>query len=135
MNFKDRRVAKLIIAAQFASDHSKGIHVIPLEYNLSCVRGYAAKAFLITKAIELLNEYHSKVFNYFVTKGKDQNMQESILVYFDIKYRQSKLQVAFHLPISDSLTKLVGKGRPTRFKNGNSRDTVLHMVRILKSFT
>lgn len=97
MNKKDKKAAKMIIAAQIASDAGKHIYEINGDLGHRARKyGYDIKADYIYDALNIISKQNNSIFRYSVTKGADQNGYSSILVYFEFKKGTEKFQISFH---------------------------------------
>lgn len=115
----DKYIAYCIAGAQIASDAGKGIQEISFkkfipQYESTLDGRYRSKDGFIIEAIKTINSTPKCGFNYYVTKGKDQNGYSSFIIYFDFKVNGKRKQVSFHC-FNNKLIQFVGKGRKTRW--------------------
>lgn len=126
-------MARYICLAQVASDAGKWIFDIGMEGSRNAEHwGYDIKVDYIAKAIRTINKNNRCGLNYWVEYDLDQNGHCSIVVYFDIKLEDRRLQISFHTPLwkGDKLEPFVGSGRKTRWnkKTNGSREAVKFLI-------
>ena len=117
----ERQIAKAIVQAQMASDRGKSISELGGSSRLSRgpkKLGYGIKVDYIVSAIKLIRCNSRGSFNYYVVAAPDQNRYPSVLVYFDIRLPDTRVQVSFHTPMgkADQLKPYIGTGRRTHWR-------------------
>lgn len=99
---QERAVARKIIEAFNASASAKSLPIENISRVIDKITtkfGYAHKAETLANAIRSVNDHKSNISNitYSVTKGKDQNNCNCLMVCFEFKIEGEKYQVGFHL--------------------------------------
>lgn len=137
MNNYLRKIIFLVASAQMHSDEGKiernanswyyeGLtqEVINFKNNCCCY-GYDGKDSAIIAAINIINKHPLMGVNYYV-----KNNNNNVIVYFNFKINNRRLQVSFH-SFSSKLRKLIGKGSPCRWeKKISSRETCQLLLRL-----
>jgi hypothetical protein len=132
----NRKIARLIVAAQISSDRGKYENAVDngSHTGRNARRyGYGVKTINIVNAINLIRANKTQ-FNYWVVENPDQNGYPSIITFFEWKVGDQRYQISFHTPwrLAKDLIPYVGTGRPTRWNKifGGSREA----ARQLKEF-
>ena len=119
----EREIAKAIVRAQMASDRGKGISELYRKGSSRLSRGakelgYSIKVDYLITAIKLIRGNRQSVFHYYVEDCEDQNGYPSVLVYFDCRLPDGRVQVSFHSPKNkaDDLEPYIGSGRRTHWR-------------------
>lgn len=115
-----KRIARLVILAQDASDAGKHIDALDLQISKRYTRreGYAAKNVYILAAIKIIANSKPCGWNFYVDANRpDQNGYSSVITYFQYKLDGVRYDVSFHTPVSqaDALKPFFGKGRKTHW--------------------
>lgn len=119
-NNNARRIARLVILAQDASDAGKRIDSLDLRISKRYTqrKGYAAKNVYILAAIKTIANSKPCGWNFYVDANKpDQNGHASVITYFQYKLDGVRYEVSFHTPAgqADDLKPFFGKGRKTHW--------------------
>jgi hypothetical protein len=125
-----KRIARLVILAQDASDAGKHIDALDLQISRRYTRreGYAAKNVYILAAIKIIVNSKPCGWNFYVDANRpDQNGYSSVITYFQYKLDGVRYEVSFHTPASQAgaLKPFFGKGRKTHWNgviNGSRAD-------------
>ena len=115
----NKMIAKAIIMAESGSDAGKGFtpdytsaHGPMRRANKN---GYAIKSEYILRAITMISNAKRSSFTYYVI------MEDNgfLIAYFETVIRKETIQISFHVPTwdkhYDSISKFVGKGKPTEW--------------------
>jgi hypothetical protein len=123
-----KRIARLVILAQDASDAGKGLNALELSSSKRYTQsqGYAAKNTYILKAIQQIRNTKPCGWNFYVEADRpDQNGYRSVITYFQYKLNGVRYDVSFHTPYDQAgyLRPYFGKGRRTHWNGlyGGSR--------------
>ena len=115
-----KRIARLVILAQDASDAGKYINELELSSSKRYTQsqGYSAKNVYILKAIQHITRSKPCGWNFYVDADKpDQNGYRSVITYFQYKLDGVRYEVSFHTPYDQAkyLKPYFGKGRKTHW--------------------
>lgn len=136
-------VAKMIVAAQIASDAGKGIYRLSMNGNNKALQeraermAYEAKDTYILEAIKKINSNPYMGWNYYVIKDKDQNGFPSFITYFTLKHEGKNLQVSFHTPANigkADLKQKVGSGTRQFWRYNKKTGSASHCSELIKIF-
>lgn len=115
----ERRIARLLVLAQIASDAGKGYYdniLSSKDATNARRKGYSIKPLYLAKALTLMDSIPQGRIHYYVEACPDQNGYTSTLVTFDIKLNDCRYQMSFHNPGKpESLRQWIGKGRKTHW--------------------
>lgn len=125
-----KRIARLVILAQDASDAGKRIDALDLRISKRYTReeGYAAKNVYILTAIKTIANSKPCGWNFYVEANRpDQNGYSSVITYFQYKLDGVRYEVSFHTPVGQAgaLKPFFSKGRKTHWNgviNGSRQD-------------
>jgi hypothetical protein len=78
--------------------------------------GYGLKTVYVITALKLIRSNKTN-FNYYIESAPDQRGNDSIIVYFETKVNDERIQISFHTPMNQAgdLLSLIGTGRKTRW--------------------
>lgn len=135
-----KKICKQIVLAQAASDYAKGhselTHILKNTesnkkfYDSDSRVCYDYKDKCIMNALKIIDNTPRCGVNYYYDWQPDQNGYQSILIYFDIKIDETRLQVSFHSFCPSLRTRInkkihdgkkPSKGRKTKWDHGSSR--------------
>lgn len=137
------QVAKMIVAAQIASDAGKGIYRLSMHGNNKALQeraelfDYGIKDEYILEAIKLINSNPYMGWNYYVIKDMDQNGYPSYITYFTLKHEGKNLQVSFHTPANvgwSTLQNKVGSGTRQFWRYNKKAGSARHCSDLIKIF-
>lgn len=124
-----KRIARLVILAQDASDAGKGIDSLEISTSRRYTQshGYAAKNTYILEAIRAITSTRPCGWNFYVEANQpDQNGCASVITYFQYRLDGVRYDISFHTPADQAkgLRPYFGKGRKTHWnrKIGGSRN-------------
>lgn len=115
-----RRIARLVVLAQDASDAGKGKNQI-CDTEMSrryAATGYGAKLHYIIAALKAINANRPCGWHYYVEASPDQNGHASYIAYFQYKDAEGvRYELSFHTPweLGAELRPFLGKGRKTHW--------------------
>lgn len=146
------KIVRTVLAAQVASNigkmSSEGLDLLTGRLKHQARNGYAAKPKLEIEAIRLINIYTGiqrkagnetgLSINYFLMDTPDQNGYDSILVYFDFKYKSHRYQVSFHNPWSIDIARMmsskINSGRCTHWDRGCSMESIAELALLVENW-
>ena len=128
----NRRIAKLIVNAQVASDGGKGIKDIRYICESAYKAGYRRKDSCIWEACNLIASKKNSGFSYYVTDGQI----TPYLVYFNFKIDGVRKQISFH-SYDYRLERFhcTDRVHGTRWDRGDSRRTAVELYELMKGGT
>lgn len=136
-------VAKMVVAAQIASDAGKGMYRLSLHGNNQALQeraermAYEAKDTYILEAIKTIDSNPYMGWNYYVVKAKDQNGFPSYITYFTLKHEGKNIQVSFHTPANvgwATLKQKVGSGTRQFWRYNKRTGSASHCSELIKIF-
>ena len=137
------QVAKMIVAAQIASDAGKDIYRLSMHGNNKALQeraermAYEAKDTYILEAIKTIDSNPYMGWNYYVCKAKDQNGYPSYITYFTLKHEGKNIQVSFHTPANIggvTFKQKVGSGTRQFWRYNKRTGSASHCSELIKIF-